>query len=175
MTIEPLPPSSDLLEFVDDQRIEGGQGDNWQEPLVGMIRLKAAVTIIMLINNHLVSGMRRSSSPEQYFTCDEVGSKKQGSHDITPLLLPPQALPAQVALHTRTLHHLQVNQDNKICEKVDLVLEAEGDVEEDASDEAEGDVDRGVLEGVHPLEVSRLVDRYVPGQRKFVSGKNLRL
>ena len=39
MTIEPLPPSSDLLEFVDDQRIEGGQGDNWQEPLVGMIRL----------------------------------------------------------------------------------------------------------------------------------------
>ena len=56
MTIEPLPPSSDLLEFVDDQRIEGGQGDNWQEPLVGMIRLKAAVTIMMLINNHLVSG-----------------------------------------------------------------------------------------------------------------------
>ena len=48
-------------------------------------------------------------------------------------------------------------------------------MEEDASDEAEGDVDRGVLESVHPLEVSRLVDRYVPGQRKFVSGKNLRL
>ena len=43
-----------------------------------------------------------------------------------------------------------------------LVLEAEGDVEEDASDEAEGDVDRGVLESVYPLEVGRLVDRYVP-------------
>ena len=35
-------------------------------------------------------------------------------------------------------------------------------MEEDASDEAEGDVDRGVLESVYPLEVGRLVDRYVP-------------
>ena len=32
MKIEPLPPSSDLFEFVDDQCIEGGQGEDWQEP-----------------------------------------------------------------------------------------------------------------------------------------------
>ena len=48
-------------------------------------------------------------------------------------------------------------------ERGDLVLEAEGDVKEDASDEAEGDVDRGVLECVDPLEVGRLVDRYISG------------
>ena len=29
----PLPPSSDLLEFVDDQCIEGGQGEDGQKPL----------------------------------------------------------------------------------------------------------------------------------------------
>ena len=46
-------------------------------------------------------------------------------------------------------------------------------MEEDASDKAEGDVDRGVLESVDPLEVSWLVDRYVPGWGNFVSSKKL--
>ena len=32
MKIKPLPPSSDLLEFVDDQCIESSQGEDWQEP-----------------------------------------------------------------------------------------------------------------------------------------------
>ena len=56
----------------------------------------------------------------------------------------------------------------KKVQKADLVLEAEGDVEEDSSYEAEGDVNGGVLESVDPLEVGRLVDRYIPGRRKLI-------
>ena len=41
-------------------------------------------------------------------------------------------------------------------------------MEEDSSYEAEGDVDGGVLESVDPLEVGRLVDRYIPGRRKLI-------
>ena len=53
MKIEPLPPSSDLLEFVDDQCIEGGQREDWQEPLVAM--KVVIMMMLMLISDHLDS------------------------------------------------------------------------------------------------------------------------
>ena len=46
-----------------------------------------------------------------------------------------------------------------------LVLEAEGDVEEDAAEEGEADAQPGVLQRVDPLEVRRLVDGDVPVDR----------
>ena len=46
-----------------------------------------------------------------------------------------------------------------------LVLEAEGDVKEDAANEGETDAQPGILQGVDPLEVRRFVDGDVPVDR----------
>ena len=43
-----------------------------------------------------------------------------------------------------------------------MVLETEGDVEEDAGQEGEGDVDLGILECVESMEMCWSVDGYVP-------------
>ena len=86
------------------------------------------------------------SKPEENLTDYQVHLEHAGLADLLVLLSHPPT-PGNPMATLLTAH---------------LVLEAQWDVEENAKDKREADMDLGILEGVKPLEVCGSVDGDVP-------------